>query len=153
MTTDFVSSLWVRELTPYAAVPIGLSFFVPFILDRHPGNQIRSMGFFKRWCLYFVVFGSFMFFSFFAIGSGIPALINILVGREQSMVVVVSEKSSGTWSRRDCRYKLVVNDQLTYSDNDRCVAEAFWMRTAIGDTLRATIRHSSFGQKVTELSN
>jgi len=149
--SHFVSAAWVLENTPYAAIPLALLLLIPLILDRHPSNKIPNLVLFKR-CIFYLSAMLFYLLLSFNFVPGAAALLNEFIGIERLAKVVIIGKSSGVLDRYDCDYKLQVSDQSTSWRGWKCVNERAWADTEVGETLHATIWHSSLGAKVTELS-
>lgn len=152
MGSNFVSEPWTHKLAPLVAVPVSLSLFALLIFDRRISVRIRAASLWKKLWLYPLALATFLLTSWGAVSPGATGLLNELTGEKLSVIVVVTDKSAGTFSRYGCDYHLTVEIQSTGWDGKQCTNEVAWAATEIGKELHAVILQSKYGARVVSLT-
>lgn len=136
--------LW---LATCIAIPVSLFFFLPMLLDRHPGNLVPTYRKSKRRAYYVGQFVMCYGLAWCGLAFGLASVATRLGGEEFAGEYRVSWKSSGARQRRECYHRVKVTrlDLDSGSETELCLRESLWAAIGIGDVLQATGRSSMFG--------
>ena len=152
MTNSFVMEPHVDVAAAYIAVPLGLAFFTPLFLDRHPSNRIPSFGLVKRSFVYLVLLAFSYGMAWAGLALGMTSLGTVLLGEKFVGDFRVMSKSDGRWKRRECDHSLRLQDVRSDWKTKVCVEEEFWAIVKRGDILQAEGKRSSFGSMLEKVS-
>jgi hypothetical protein len=139
--------LW--DLSPYLAIPASLLFIVPALLDRHPVNQLRTMGWFKKLFVFPVFFLLSYLAALIGVAVAIPAVVTRLAGDEFAGEYKVTARGTGYYTTRNScdgyAIHLKGSSPGKWATTKLCLGEEFWREVKVGDVVLATGHQSRLG--------
>jgi hypothetical protein len=135
----------VREHIAAISLTLSLTYFLPLLLDRHPSNKVRSLGFSGRLLFHVGAFLIAYCIAFAIAAYSVPSIYTFLVGEPHNFSTTIEKKSQ---SAKGCKSEIKL-EGIGYGISDKiCVGPDFWEIAKDGDEVLVSSLKSAIGIKV-----
>lgn len=150
--SGFAASEVVIRYSPYACVPLGIAFFLPWQFDRHPDNPRLSQDFLRRSFVSLVGFAFFIAIAWFGLLFGAPLAFTTAVGVPYTAEFKVVGKGDGRFHwRAGCDDHFVRVKNANQGIESRICSKSLWLAVETNQTIILRGKSSALGVAPSEV--